>query len=164
MGFRLFLALASLSAVSAGCGTLFRPLVSDRTFQVTSEPEGADVFLDGLSVGTTPCAITLTHASRGQLSFRLDGHETREVTLEKRPYWPSFLGIALIGFYPWVVVEIHDREREHDASWRDDLLQGAGITLGAVAALALIDAATGSNQYFPPGTGPVRVTLRKRPP
>jgi hypothetical protein len=55
-GIRLFMAVA-LAVALGGCATLFKG--STQVLPVNSEPMGAEVFVDGVSVGRTPIQLRL---------------------------------------------------------------------------------------------------------
>lgn len=59
----------------------------DRLLSVRSEPAGAEVWLDGVKVGETPCEIRYTW------------YGTREIVLEKRGYREIREQVSLQG--PW---------------------------------------------------------------
>ena len=46
-----------------------------RTIEITSEPEGALVWLNDREVGRTPCSIEFTHYGRYDVRLRRDGFE-----------------------------------------------------------------------------------------
>ena len=59
----------------------------DRVVSIRSEPAGAEVYLDGVKVGETPCEVRYTW------------YGTREVLLEKRGYRERREAVDLYG--PW---------------------------------------------------------------
>jgi hypothetical protein len=150
---------------TTGCATMTRPLgPGPRDLSVSSEPEGATVSLDGVPVGETPSVISVPQSSSGLLVFSLEGYKPQQVQLDKNYHWAASLnGWPVLGYVP-LAVHLHDREREDDASWRDDLLQSAGIVLGATLAGFAIDEATGCNRVFSRNLPAVRVTLSRREP
>lgn len=52
--------------------------------EVNSVPEGADVFLDGTLVGSTPFGIQVESGESTHVELRMQGHETRKVALSSR--------------------------------------------------------------------------------
>jgi hypothetical protein len=61
--------LAFLLALGAVCGCV------RRTIDITSEPEGALVWVNDREVGRTPCSIDFTHYGRYDVRLRRDGYE-----------------------------------------------------------------------------------------
>ena len=59
----------------------------DRVVSIRSEPDGAEVFLDGVKVGETPCEVRYTW------------YGTRDLVLEKRGYREIREKVSLAG--PW---------------------------------------------------------------
>jgi uncharacterized protein YceK len=88
-----------ISLATTGCATLFSGTEDTVTFQ--SSPAGAEVYIDGLSRGTTPVTTEVKRSVGGEtVTLRLDGHESRTFSLSQ-----SFNMIALANlFCLWGVV------------------------------------------------------------
>jgi PEGA domain len=65
-------ALALLLVASTGCGTLMAP--KQRPVQVMSNPPGAEVLVDGQSVGYTPGVVQVENKRDHNITFRLNGY------------------------------------------------------------------------------------------
>lgn len=69
---------------------------SDRAVHFRSAPSGADVYLDGEMIGTTPFIANVEPDAEGQVRFRLEGYEDAEKPM---PWWTanSFWGNFVAG-------------------------------------------------------------------
>ena len=75
-----------------GCGTLFgnkHPEVG-----MGSDPDGAQVYVNGNLVGTTPVKIQLQNDKEYKIEFRKDGFQTKSYNLGKH------VGVA------WIILDI----------------------------------------------------------
>ncbi|RME97354.1 MAG: PEGA domain-containing protein [Bacteroidetes bacterium] len=65
-----------------------------------SEPQGAKVLIDGIEVCKTPCTTPVTRSLTDQLvEFKLDGYETRIITLSREFNVVSVLNLGnLLGW------------------------------------------------------------------
>ena len=68
------LAIVALSTVFSGCATLFAP--STHPLAVSSQPAGADVYVNGFKMGTTPVELNLKADKAYTIEFRKEGYET----------------------------------------------------------------------------------------
>lgn len=66
---------------TAGCGLLFNS--KTRAVSMASEPSGADVYVDGARVGTTPMAFELNIKTDHVIAFRMDGHKEVSCTIDR---------------------------------------------------------------------------------
>jgi hypothetical protein len=71
--------LALAAAALTGCGTIFSPGPDPVDFG--SEPEGAEVIVNGQSMGYTPVTLQLRPEKTYTVTFRKDGYEPSTVTL-----------------------------------------------------------------------------------
>jgi len=62
-------------AALAGCGALFNG--SPQTVTFTSEPSGAEVWVDGANMGKAPIALELSKRKSYMVTFKMDGKEDR---------------------------------------------------------------------------------------
>lgn len=66
----------------SGCATIFTG-TKDR-INFNSEPSGALVYVNGIEQCRTPCSVNVTRSVNDtDVEFRLDGYETRIITLNK---------------------------------------------------------------------------------
>ena len=75
--FALVIAVLALS----GCASLFGS--HQKSFDFSSEPDGAEVFLDGASIGTTPVKVPLDNHKEYVFTFRKEGYRDVTCTLLK---------------------------------------------------------------------------------
>jgi hypothetical protein len=99
-----FVALALL--LFSGCATLFSGTDEDVTFR--SEPSGAQIIIDGVTVGTTPATVEVDRPGLNDMdvTVELEGYEARTFELDKKfnntaiwniLFWPGFIIDALTG-------------------------------------------------------------------
>ncbi|UCC73029.1 MAG: PEGA domain-containing protein [Gemmatimonadota bacterium] len=79
--------------VVTGCASIVSGTTQDMT--VTSNVEDAEIFLDGVRIGTTPFT-GLVKKNKGQLRVEQEGYETGTLTLSKS-LDPWFWGNIIIG-------------------------------------------------------------------
>ncbi len=75
-----FLALPCYLSLQ-GCASLFAP-ASDK-IKFDSDPQGAEVFIDGQKVGMTPCSVVVKRQTEGspQITFKASGYKTERFEL-----------------------------------------------------------------------------------
>lgn len=95
----LVCAVAALAA--AGC--------VERRFRIETDPPGAEVFVDFLSVGRSPVEIPFTHYGERQVEVRLDGYDTRRERVRLAPPWYQWFPLELVSEFvvPWTIVDRH---------------------------------------------------------
>lgn len=89
--------IAIIVIVSQGCATMFNRTAQRRVL-VTSTPPGAEVFIDGDPVGTTPTSVVVRD-SAAEIRLESDG-QSRQVRLSRRmsPWvWADLPAGALTG-------------------------------------------------------------------
>jgi hypothetical protein len=79
---------------------------SQRLLRVTSEPSQAEVRLDGVRVGTTPCDIPFQHYGVRRLTVYKEDHRTYSRVIEIDPPWYGRFPLDLISevvlfFWQW---------------------------------------------------------------
>lgn len=87
------------SILFTSCATIFTGTKDRLTFEST--PSGAKVYIDGIQVCKTPCHLDVKrNISDKMVEFKLDGYETRVVTLDKEFNAVTILNVfnGLIGF------------------------------------------------------------------
>ena len=75
---KVILACALMVIVSlsmSGCATILKQ--KTRAVSFDSEPQGADVYVDGNRVGETPFALNLSNLKSVNVTFRKDGYEDK---------------------------------------------------------------------------------------
>ena len=77
---RRALPLALLCAALGACQ-------AERALRITSEPSQAEVRLDGVRVGTTPCEVPFEHYGIRRLTLYMAGYSTYSRVLEIEPPW-----------------------------------------------------------------------------
>lgn len=75
-----------------GCASVIKGTSQAVTFN--SEPEGADVLIDGASRGVTPLVVTLKKNKYSTIMFKKAGYKTVTLPLQK-----SYDGIALLNVF-----------------------------------------------------------------
>ena len=82
----------------SSCATLFTGTKDRITFN--SNPSGATIYIDGVEQCKTPCSMKVTRSINDKdVEYRLDGYETRLITLSKEFNVVSVLNLGnLIGW------------------------------------------------------------------
>lgn len=83
-------ALAGAALLGAGCA-------AERTFTITSEPEGALIRLDDDLVGVTPVTVPFLHYGTRRLTAYLEGHQTRTLIYKAKPPWYGRFPIDIVS-------------------------------------------------------------------
>lgn len=90
----------------SGCATLFSG--TEERVRFYSEPPGANIIIDGITVGTTPSTVVVERPGLGEkeVVVELEGYEPRTFKLDKEFnatsilnvfFWPGFVIDALSG-------------------------------------------------------------------
>ena len=90
--------IAIIVMVSQGCATMFNRTAQQRVL-VTSTPPGAEVFIEGDPVGTTPTSVVVRDSDAPEIRLESDG-QSRQVRLSRRmsPWlWADLPAGALTG-------------------------------------------------------------------
>lgn len=102
------LILAALLIV-AGCGTLFNS--STKNVAMSSEPTGAEVFIDGNRMGTTPITLELDNQENHAVVFRKEGHQ--DVTCDiKTKVGAGYVILDILGGLVPVIIDAATGEWE----------------------------------------------------
>lgn len=97
---RIFLVTSLFAAVFIG-GCV------ERQWTITSEPEGAVVYVSGVEKGRTPVTIDFTWYGDYELVFRKEGYETLRTNAKIDAPWFEWPGVDLFSeMAPWTY---HDR-------------------------------------------------------
>ncbi len=78
--------------LTSGCATVFKK--NTQSIDVYSTPSGADVYLNGQLVDTTPATIFVNGTVHQTLELRMDGYQSQVVVLT------SSVGVG------WVVIDV----------------------------------------------------------
>jgi hypothetical protein len=76
------LALAVVAVLSSGCAAVFG--TKEKEFALHSEPAGAEVYVDGNRVGTTPAKVRLSNHREHTFVFRKEGYKETTCTMVRR--------------------------------------------------------------------------------
>ncbi|NBC15849.1 MAG: PEGA domain-containing protein [Bacteroidetes bacterium] len=98
--------LVSALLLLSGCATLFSGTEDDITFD--SEPQGAQVLIDGIVVGTTPTTVVVDRPGLEEtdVTVQLDGYDPLRFELDTEFnntailnvfFWPGFVVDVLTG-------------------------------------------------------------------
>ena len=79
--------IIALSILLSGCATLFAP--KSNPLALSSEPRGAEVYVNGFRMGTTPVELSLKPDKSYTIEFRKEGYEsvTRVVNTKVGAGW-----------------------------------------------------------------------------
>jgi len=89
-GVSALLLLGALALLGAGCA-------AERTLRVTSDPEGAEVWIDGQLAGTTPVTIEFFHYGTRRLVVRRPGYGTATLRVPLEAPWYARFPIDLFS-------------------------------------------------------------------
>ena len=88
-------------SLSSGCATIIRG--PTQAVAISSEPNGADILVDGSLVGTTPSNIDLARGRDHLITFEKDGYHTRNIPVIKSIGRAVFGNLLYGGFLGWGV-------------------------------------------------------------
>ncbi|MFM2408067.1 MAG: hypothetical protein RL358_809 [Pseudomonadota bacterium] len=87
------LVLLSLVVLSlTGCASVLKG--TDQVLTFTSDQDGAQVLLDGVSVGVTPLSMKVKKNSKSTVMVKKDGFRTQTMPLDKK-----YDGVALLNIF-----------------------------------------------------------------
>ena len=95
---KILLALSAIVLLS-GCALLFKG--TNQTVPFNSDPAGAEVYIDGAKMGTTPLQIQLKVDRSYTVTFKKDGKE-RTVIL-RNEIGPIWVVLDLFGLAPLII-------------------------------------------------------------
>jgi hypothetical protein len=95
------LALAVLVFALTGCAAVLGS--KQKSFDLHSTPQGADVFLDGNRLGTTPVKVKLSNQSEHTFVFKKEGYKDATCTLSKGTGAGWVIFDVLTGLVPIVI-------------------------------------------------------------
>jgi hypothetical protein len=82
---------------------------NQRLLRVSSEPSQAEVRLDGVRVGTTPCDVPFQHYGIRRLTLYREDHRTYSRVIEISPPWYGRFPLDLVTevLFPWGWDDVH---------------------------------------------------------
>lgn len=84
--------LLSIVLSITGCAGLFHG--TDQVLTFNSEPEGAQVLIDGVAVGVTPLSTKVKKNSKSAIMIKKDGYKVQTMPLNKH-----YDGVALLNIF-----------------------------------------------------------------
>lgn len=114
-------ALVLIAALSlSSCATLFTG--TKDTIRFNSTPSGATIYIDGVEQCKTPCTLQMKRSlNTTDAEFKLDGYETRIVTLSKEFNVVSVLNLGnLLG---WAIDGVSGAVMQYDRKAYDITLE-----------------------------------------
>jgi hypothetical protein len=106
--------------IMTSCATLFTGTKDRITFNTT--PSGAVIYIDGVEQCTTPCTMKVKRSlSDTDVEFKLDGYETRLITLSKEFNFVSVINLG--NLFGWGIDALTGSVMKYDKKTYD-------ITLG----------------------------------
>ncbi|RME76768.1 MAG: PEGA domain-containing protein [Planctomycetota bacterium] len=132
-GLRWLLFVAAL-VVASGC--------IERRLWVRTEPAGAHVLLDGVSVGRSPVQVPFSFYGTRRLDVRAPGYRAVTRTLRLRAPWYAWPGLDLVTevLWPWTILdrkEVHITLEPSRPAPLEPLVERAETTRAAGRLLAL---------------------------
>jgi hypothetical protein len=91
----------SLSAPLSGCAAVIGRKQKD--FDLHSVPQGADVYLDGNRLGTTPVKVNLSNQKEHTFVYKKEGYKDATCTLSKGTGAGWVVLDVLVGLVPVVI-------------------------------------------------------------
>lgn len=97
----LSVVVLSVSFLLTSCATIFKGSTDAVTF--TSEPTGANVYVNGMNMGKAPISLELKSNKTYNIEFRLEGHETKNVILNNSIGGGYIVLDVLFGLFPVII-------------------------------------------------------------
>lgn len=91
--------IAILLISMTNCSSIMNGSKQEVSFN--SEPNGAKIFINGVSMGTTPTKLMLKRGETHIIEIRLDGYKTYRITTSKGItgwFWGNLICGGIIGF------------------------------------------------------------------
>lgn len=94
-----------------GCATIFTGTKDRIAF--TSNPSGATIYKDGKEICTTPCNYKVKRSlNNTEVEFKLDGYETRLITLDKKFNQVSIINLG--NLFGWGIDALSGAVMKYD--------------------------------------------------
>jgi hypothetical protein len=87
--------------LSSGCGALFNG--GPQSVNITSEPNGAEVWVDGSRMGVTPIGLDLSKKSQHTVTFKMPGKTERTYIINRKIKSGFIILDVLGGLFPVVI-------------------------------------------------------------
>ena len=87
-----FLFVLIILSMLQGCASIISG--TEQTIQVSSTPEGATVYVDGMPMGRTPTAVRLKKNKHSNIMVKMEGYSSQSLPMGK-----SFDGVALLNIF-----------------------------------------------------------------
>jgi hypothetical protein len=102
--------LGLVLTASTGCATFVTGGGPDQKIRITSEPNGARVYVDGNYRGTTPTSVSMTRVDNHLLRVELDGYVPfeRDIRTGHNPWFWGNLVLAIPFIVPGIVGGVID--------------------------------------------------------
>jgi hypothetical protein len=95
---KIIVALITTTLTLSSCATIFTGTKDDIKFNST--PQGAMIYMDGLEVCKTPCTASIKRSLMDEnFEIKLDGYETRVITLDRELNLVSIINLGNILFW-----------------------------------------------------------------
>ncbi|MBA3022674.1 MAG: PEGA domain-containing protein [Gammaproteobacteria bacterium] len=88
----ILVAIIAISTVLSGCATVIKG--TEQTLTFNSQPDGAQVILDGQPVGVTPLIMKVKKNHVSSVTVKKDGYVTQVLPIEKK-----FDGVTLLSIF-----------------------------------------------------------------
>ena len=112
--------LASTILFMTSCATLFTGTQDRITFNST--PSGATIYIDGVEQCKTPCSIKVNRSINDtDVEFKLDGYETRLITLSKELNVVSIINLG--NLFGWAIDALSGAVMKYDKKTYDITLE-----------------------------------------
>ncbi len=148
----ILIGLYALTILLSGCATLFSP--QPQAVPVSSQPAGAEVFVNGKPVGRTPVTLSLDARQSYEVRLRLGDEERTMMLMSEIDGLYVALdilpGVALGGASLAFVASCGGNDMGC-LGFELFGLAGLGVGLGSAAVATTTDAVTGSWFYLTPG-------------
>tara|TARA_B100000676_G_C17768903_1_gene675623 strand:- start:69 stop:515 length:447 start_codon:yes stop_codon:yes gene_type:complete len=112
--------LSSTILFMTSCATLFTGTEDRITFNST--PSGATIYIDGVEQCKTPCSIKVNRSINDtDVEFKLDGYETRLITLSKELNVVSIINLG--NLFGWAIDALSGALMKYDRKTYDITLE-----------------------------------------
>lgn len=95
------LLVIAVLVLCTGCAAIFGS--KEKNFDLRSHPDGAEVFLDGARLGTTPFKVNLSNQKEHTFVFRMAGYKETQCTLSKGTGGGWVIADILMGLVPVII-------------------------------------------------------------
>lgn len=118
--------LAVLIIALNSCGTIFTGTKDRISF--TTNPPGAMIYIDGVEQCKTPCSLKVKRSINDtELEFKLDGYETRLITLSTEFNPVSILNLG--NLFGWAIDVLTGAVKRYDRKSYDITLEAKDTSM-----------------------------------